>query len=252
MILIIAANAVRELVRSKLLYNLLIFAALLIAGSLFVAQLAVADFDRMVDIGLAAVEIVGAIMAVLIGVSIIAGEVERKTILPTLAKPISRTQFLLGRYLGLLVILAINEAVMSGLLALVVKSSGYDLAPAVPTAAVLVFIELALVAALAVVFSAFSTPALATAFSFAFFLIGHLLADVRAYGGRSKSSVAKALTAAAYRALPDLELFNLKSEAANRLPVPPCAVCHAALYGVCYAALLLALAVFIFRRRDLK
>src|SRR3954469_16050526 len=112
-ILAIAGNTVRELVRSKLLYNLLVFAVLLIGGSLFVAQLTVGDFARiMIDMGLVAIELVGALIAVLIGVSVVAGEVERRTIYATLAKPLSRTTFLMGRYAGVLVILAVNVVVM--------------------------------------------------------------------------------------------------------------------------------------------
>ena len=249
----IAGNTVRELVRSKLLYNLLLFAVLLIAGSLFVSELTIADFDRIIiDLGLVAIELVGALLAVLIGVSVVAGEVERRTIFPTLAKPISRASFLLGRYAGLLFVLVLNVLVMLGALALVLRLASFSLTPTAAAAAALIAIELAVLAAMAIFFASFTTPILAAAFSFSFFLIGHLLTDVRAYGTRTKSESTRLLTAAVYRALPDLELFNLKWHAANKLPVPAGLMTSAALYGLWYTAALLLLAIAVFNRRDLK
>ena len=250
---ILAWNTVRELVRSKLLYNLILFAVLLIGSSMFVAQLTIGQWDRIIlDQGLAALEVMGALMAILIGVNLVAGEIERKTIFPTLAKPISRGTFLLGRYLGLLFVLAVNVVVMLAVLALVLHLAGYSLSATAIEAGLLIGVELALLASVATVFSSFSTPILAAGFSLSFFLIGHLLGDLRAFGDRSKSVLAQRLTGAFYKLLPDLELLNLKTQAANELPVDPMFVAHSALYGLAYAALLLVVATIIFQRRDLK
>ena len=101
-------------------------------------------------------------------------------------------------------------------------------------------------------FSSFTTPILASAFSISLFLIGHLVGSLQAFAQRTKSGPARVVTLAAYRVLPDLELFNLKAQAANNLPVPPGATSSAALYGIAYAAIFLVLAVAIFSRRDLK
>ena len=250
---VLAWNTVRELVRSKLLYNLFLFAALLIASSMFVAQLTIGQWDRIIlDQGLAAIEVVGALVAVLIGVNLIAGEIERKTIFSTLAKPVSRGAFVAGRYLGLLAVLAVNVAVMLALLAVVLHLAGYGLSRTALEAGLLIGVELALMASVATLFSSFSTPILAAGFSIAFFLIGHLLGDLRAFGDRSKSGLARSLTNFFYRLLPDLELLNLKSLAASQLPVDPRFVLRSAAYGLAYAAVLLVLATLIFRRRDLK
>ena len=219
-VLVIAANTVRELVRSKLLYNLILFAALLIGSSMFVAQLTIGQWDRIIlDQGLAAIEMVGMLIAILIGVNLVAGEIEKKTIFPTLAKPVSRGTFLLGRYLGLLAVLAVNVAATLALLSLVLHLAGYSLSRAALYAGVLIGVELALLAAVAALFSSFSTPVLAAGFSIAFFLIGHLLGDLKAFGQRSDSTLARALSDFFYKLLPDLELLNLKTQAANHLPV---------------------------------
>jgi len=236
---VIGANTIRELVRNKLLYNLLFFAVLLICSSMFVAQLTIGQWDRVIlDMGLAAIELSGTLIAVLIGVGLVAGEIERKTVFPTLAKPVPRAGFLLGRYAGLLAMLAFNVLIMMVALATVLRAAEYNMSSTVMQAAFLIFL--------------FTTPVLASAFSLALFLIGHLLGDLKLFRERSHSGLAKTLTGIFYRTLPDLEMFNLKSQAANELAAPTGYTTAATLYGLAYAALLLLLATAVFGRRDLK
>lgn len=250
---VIAANTLRELIRNKVLYTLLFFAVLLIGSSMFVAQLTIGQWDRIIlDMGLAAIELSGTLIAVLIGVGLLAGEIQRKTVFPTLAKPVPRAGFLLGRYAGLLVMLAINVLIMMVALAGVLRAADYTVSATVVQAAFLIFLELALIAAAAMFFGSFTTPVLASAFSLALFLIGHLLGDLQMFRERSQSGLAKTLTGVFYRVLPDLELFNLKSHAANALPAPAGFTSTSTLYGISYAALLLLLAAGVFSRRDLK
>ncbi len=251
---VVAANTIRELVRNKLLYNLLFFAVLLIASSMFVAQLTIGQWDRIIlDMGLAAIELSGMLIAVLIGVGLVAGEIDRRTIFPTLAKPVPRAGFLLGRYAGLVLMLAVNVVIMMIALAVVLKAADYTLTSIVIQAALLIFVELALLAAAAMFFGSFTTPVLATAFSLCFFLIGHLLADLRLYREKvAHNTLARFLTGVIYKVLPDLELLNLKSQASNGLPLPPGLTSTATVYGVVYGAILLLLAIAVFSRRDLK
>ncbi|TMA30979.1 MAG: ABC transporter permease [Deltaproteobacteria bacterium] len=249
----IAANTVRELVRSKLLYNLLLFAALFIGGSLFVAQLTIGNWLRIIlDMGLGAIELAGTLLAVIIGVGVVAGEIQRKTILPTLAKPVPRWAFCLGRYAGLVLLLAANVGLMLGVLAAVLHLAGYSLSATAVWAAVLIAVELAVMAAVALLFASFSTPLLAGAYALALFLIGHLISDLQAFAARSKSAALASIARGFYMLLPDLEMLNLKSHAANELAVGGAFVWRAAAYGLCYAAVVLVLAILIFSRRDLN
>ena len=146
--LAIAGNTVRELVRGKLLYNLLLFTALFVAGSLLVAQLTVGNWVRIIlDMGLGAMEVAGALMAIVIGVGIVAGEIQRKTILPTLAKPLPRWTFCVGRYAGLVLLLAVNALAIVAVLRAVLWLAGYPLAITTAQAAALLCVEFALLAA---------------------------------------------------------------------------------------------------------
>jgi ABC-type transport system involved in multi-copper enzyme maturation permease subunit len=251
--LAIAGNTVRELVRGKLLYNLLLFTALFVAGSLLVAQLTVGNWVRIIlDMGLGALEVAGALLAIVIGVGIVAGEVQRKTILPTLAKPVPRWSFCLGRYAGLVLLLVVNATVIMLVLRLVLWLAGYGLGTTALQAALLLCVEFAVLASVAVLFASFSTPLLAGSYAFAFFFIGHLLPDLRTFAEKSHSGAARNLARAFYLLLPDLELLNLKSHASNELPVTASYVLHACGYGLAYGAVVLAMAIFIFSRRDLN
>ena len=251
--LVIAGNTVRELVRSKLLYNLLLFAALFVAGSLLVAQLTVGNWLRIIlDMGLGALELAGALMAIVIGVGLVAGEVQRKTILPTLAKPVPRWAFCLGRYAGLVLLLMVNAAVIGLLLRGVLWLAGYALSATALQAMVLLCVEFAVLAAVALLFASFSTPILAGSYAIALFLIGHLLPELRTFAEKSQSGAARALARGFYLLLPDLELLNLKSHASNQLPVAAGYVAHAAGYGIAYSIVVLAIAILVFSRRDLN
>ena len=252
-IVIIAGNTVRELIRSKLLYNLMLFAGLFVAGSLLVAQLTIGNWLRIiVDMGLSVLEVAGALMAIVIGVGIVAGEIQRKTILPTLAKPVPRWTFCAGRYAGLVALLAVNAGLILLLLRAVLWLAGYELGTTSLQAGILICVELAVLAAVALLFASFSTPILAASYAFSIFFIGHLLPDLKTFAEKSKSPMGAALARGFYLLLPDLELLNLKAQAANQLPVPGAYVWHAAGYGIAYAAVVLALAIFIFSRRDLN
>lgn len=251
--LIIAGNTVRELVRGKLLYNLLLFAAVFVFGSLLVAQLTVGNWQRIiVDMGLGALEIAGALMAIVIGVGIVGGEIQRKTILPTLAKAVPRWAFCVGRFAGLVLLLAVNAAVILLLLRGVLWITNYALSATVIEAVLLLCVEFALLAAVAILFASFTTPLLAGSYAFAVFFIGHLLPDLRAIADKMQSPSARTAARIAYFVLPDLSLLNLKSHASNQLPVAAAFVWRSAGYGLAYAALALAAGIVIFSRRDLN
>lgn len=251
-VLTLALHTIRELVRNKLLYLLVVFSVLLIAGSILLAQLTVGQWERIInDVGLATVQLAGALVSILVGVGLIAGEMDRRTVYVTLSKPVTRTAFVWGRYLGLCANLALLVAVMGAVLALVLLATGFPMNATSLYALVLIYVELCVLSAFAVVFSAFTTQTLGVIFSISIFIVGHLAGDL--------ASMAEKLTGGTRAAVqvigavvPNLDLMNLKTQAANQLPVAPGFVAYAAGYGLLYAVLAVALASFIFQRRDFK
>lgn len=113
-IIVIALNTFKEAVRNKVLYFLLIFAVLIIGFSTVISDLSIAEPERMIkDLGLASIDFFGFLIAVFVGVYLVYNELDRKTIYTIVSKPIDRTQFLLGKFFGLLFTIYLNIAIMT-------------------------------------------------------------------------------------------------------------------------------------------
>lgn len=249
----IAWNTVREAVRNRVLYVLLFFALVLIGTGLLLSVLSYVERDRILqDVGLAAIRLFGAAIAVFVGVGLIHKEVERRTIFTILSKPVSRAEFLVGKFAGLAATLWIQLLVMSAGFAAISLLAGAPLTVQHAQALLLVGIELGVLVAVATLFSSFTTPMLASLFSAGFYMIGHLSRDLRDLGARSDSAALERTTALLHRVLPDLESFNLSIEAVHALPVEPARFFWPLLYGALYAGAALALAAVVFQRRDFR
>jgi ABC-type transport system involved in multi-copper enzyme maturation permease subunit len=249
----IATNTVREAIRNKLLYILLFFAVGLILAGVFLSSLSYVESQRILqDIGLAAIRLFGVVIAIFVGVNLIYKEVDRRTVYTILSKPLSRVEFLLGKYLGLVMTIWMQAAVMIAAFLVVSWLTDAPLTSAHAAAFGLIGMELALVVALATLFSAFTTPMLASFFTAGLWFVGHLTRDLRDIGASSDLESVKNVTGALHRVLPDLEAFNLTVEAAHGLTVTASDVWLPVAYGLGYVAILLAGAVTLFERRDFR
>jgi ABC-type transport system involved in multi-copper enzyme maturation permease subunit len=264
--LAIAVNVFRESVRDKVLYNLVLFAILLIGASYLIGQLTAGQDVKIIkDLGLAATSIFGLFIAVFIGIGLVSKEVERRSIYSLLAKPIHRYQLVLGKYVGLVLTLAVNVTVMAAALYLVLMYISWGVAPevirvwdapaldpALLKAIALILVELMLITAIAVFFSTFSTPILSAALTFGFFVAGHFSGDLRNFQEVVDSPAAARLARAVYWVLPNLAQFDVKDHVVHGVPVPAGYLAAATGYGVLYITMLLAVSMFIFSRRDFK
>ena len=112
---VLAENTFREAVRDKLLYNLLMFAALMIASSIVLAKLHIGYDERIYrDVGLSAIAFFGVLIAIFVGINLVYREISLKTVYSLLAKPVRRWEFLVGKYLGLVALLTVEIAIMTG------------------------------------------------------------------------------------------------------------------------------------------
>jgi len=261
-VLAIARNTFRENIRDKVLYNLILFALLMILSSFVLGQLTLGYEDKViVDLGLSAISVFGTLIAIFIGIGLVYKELERRTVYVLLAKPVHRWEFILGKYLGLLFTLLVNVAIMTAGLGLTLAYHGAQpwqsyarLLPAV----YLIFLSLALTTAVALVFSTFSTPALSALFAFFLWVIGHFNSDLLRFAQWTRSAVAEAFFTVLYYVLPNIANFssvdsrNVIQSAAYYEPLGAGAVGWASLYAVLYCSVLLVGAATIFSRRDFK
>ncbi len=249
----IAINTLREAVRNRLLYTLLFFAVAMIGFSVLIASLSYVEGERIIqDMGLASIRLFSVGIAIFVGIGLIHGEVERRTIYTILSKPVTRSEFLLGKFWGLLVTVWIQLVLMSLAFAAVslLVGAGFHLGHA--AALFLVGVELMVIVAVATLFSSFTTPMLSALFTLGIYALGHLSRNLYFLGQQSDDESVQRAASLIYRVLPDLESFNLSLEAAHGLPISGGDVTLATLYGVAYSVVLLVLAAFIFHRRDLE
>jgi len=247
----IAGITFKEAKRDRILYLLFFFAAVAILASRVLAVLTVGDRVKIIkDVGLASISIFGVLMAVLIGTSLVYKEIDKKTIFTLLAKPLRRGEFILGKFLGLVLTIFVMTAGMSLIFLAIVYLHTFRIEWPMLVAIAYIFLELVLVTAVAILFSSFSTPILSSIFSLAFYLIGHLSWGLEALIKKMRPGAGRTAARALYTFLPDLENFNFRTEVVHGLPIPAGIYLASFLYGVCYTAFILGLAILVFRRRD--
>ena len=251
-ILSISLNTFRETLREKLLYNLLIFALLMIGSSILLSRLTLGDANRLIlDLGLASINLFGVIIAIFVGIGLVSKEIDKKTIYTIVSKPVPRYEFLLGKYLGLCITLLVNTAIMVAGLLVVLKIMDVPIELVLFKSLLLIFMELLVITAVALLFSTFTSSTLSAIFSLAVYVIGHLSADLKTFGAKL-DSVSRAIVNAIYYLMPNLERFNLKGHVIHRLDVGMADMTLILCYGFAYTTLLLVFAMLIFQRRDFQ
>jgi ABC-type transport system involved in multi-copper enzyme maturation permease subunit len=262
----IAVHVFKDSVRDKVLYAIVLFAVLLIGASLLLGQLTAGQEVKIIkDLGLAAISIFGLFAAIFIGIGLVSKEVERRSIYGLLVKPMSRAQFVLGKFLGLVLTLTVNVIVMT--VALYVVLGFYEwslpenmraaleapaLDPALLKATFLILAELVVVTAVALFFSTFAGPMVAAALTFGVVIVGNFNADLKNFEAVIDSPPMIWLAKVLYYALPNLAPFDVKMQVVHAQPVPLGYIGLSAAYAGLYVGILLLLATLIFSRRDFK
>jgi ABC-type transport system involved in multi-copper enzyme maturation permease subunit len=248
----IATNGFRETIRDRIFYFVGFFALLLAIALRLLPEISVGTHEKIfLDLGLGAMALLGAIVAIFVGTGLINKEIEKRTVLVLIPKPLSRAELILGKHLGLSAVLTVMLAIMTVIYLsfLSLSKITYPLG-AILASQLFLLVELALLIAVAMLFGAFASSILATLFSFGIYLMGHISSNLLKLGALSKNATVESITKAIYLVLPDLERLNLKNQAVYGLLPSSSELFSNASYGILYAALLLSIAILIFARRE--
>jgi Cu-processing system permease protein len=265
-IALVASAVYRESVRDRVPLTIVGFGVLLVAASYLISQLTAGqDLKIIKDLGLAAINLLGLFIAVFIGINLVAKEVERRSIYNLLSKPVTREQLLIGKYLGLVMTLAVNIAAMCAAFYAVLAYQHWTASealraswpapamdPMLMIAVALIFGELMIVTAVALFFSSFSSPLLAILLTFALWIAGHFNSDLRQFEQVVDSTPLAVLARGLYYSLPNLAPFNVKAEVVHGISISASHVLLTMAYAVVYIAIVMLGAVLVFRRRDFK
>ncbi len=251
----IAANTFREAVRDRVLYNLIAFALLMSGGAILVGQISL-DIERLVvvNLGLTAVSLFGVVIAIFIGIGLVAKEIDKRTLYTVLSRPVRRWEFILGKFFGLVGTLVVNAFLMAiGVFAALLYVSRHFARPDgwVLIALYFIILEFLIVTSLALLFSSFSTPLMSAIFAFSLFVIGSFAEDLRGFAAMAKGLPHWFAMAAAYL-IPNLSALNVISSVAHGEAVAGRLIFYNTMYALLYTAMAISGAVLIFERRNLK
>lgn len=250
-ILAVAQNTFREAVRDKVLYVLLFLAATTVLGSKALGWISIGQDIKIVkDISLAAVSIFGVLIAIFVGTNLVYKEIDKRTIYTIICRPMARYEFILGKYLGMAFLLAVVTAVMTLVTAAYVLTLGGSVDTTFFLAVVLIYWELLLITALAVLLSSLTSPILGAIIVFSAFIVGHATGILIDLPEHFEGTLTEKILAVVYYILPNLSNFNIRAEAANEVPVAPAYVIWAMVYGTIYTVMLLVLASLAFEDKD--
>ncbi len=265
-ILLVASGVFRDSIRERVAYGLVFFALMLMAASFLLAQITAGQDVKIIkDLGLAASSVIGLFIAVFFGIGLVTKEVDRRSIYSLLSKPVTRSQFIVGKYLGLASTLLINLTVMAVAFYLVLAyldattiNSAKEaweapaLDPQMLKAFALIGVELLVMTAVALFLSTFSSPFLSVALSIAVYIIGHFGDDLKNLDSLVESSLVANIGRAVYYVMPNLERLDVKSAVVHAVPVSAEHVLLATVSSSLYIGLLLVASTIVFSRRDLK
>ena len=282
-ILAIAANTLTELTRQKVFYVLLIFALVLIGSSVFMARFSFQqEFQIMKDISLGAMSIFSSLLAIVATARLIPQDVDDRTIYTILAKAVPRFEYLLGKLLGVLLLLAISVVLMSALFIVVLyvreqtvvsetlrqmsrapREQMDDALKAVRAAGLnidilagvaVIYLKACLLAALTLFVSTFATTNIFTVVVMVFvYFIGHLQSTAREYWLEQQTTgwLTRAFLALVALIFPDLQAFNLVDEIVAGVAIPLALLAKTALLGIFYTVIYTLAATFVFYGKEL-
>lgn len=250
-VLLLASNTLKELIRDRTLLGLLIFGLVVIAVSEAFGMISAGeDVKFVIDISLGAMLLFAVLISVMGGTGLVYREMERKTIYTIVSRPVRRWEFVVGKYVGLLVLLAVNVAAMGllflGYLSLMGGSIGLTLFQAI----LMTFLEVMVVTAVALLLSTLTSPMLGAIITFTLFLVGHGTGELKLLSEGASNQFLRLLFGGAYYVLPNLENFNIRAEAAHYVTVEWTRVGIAGLWAAAYSTLAVLMAIVVFERRN--
>lgn len=248
----VAANTFRETIRERVLYNLVFFAILMTLSGLLLARLSIRQDEKIIkDLGLAAMDVFGVAIAIFIGVGLVSKEIERRSLFPLLAKPLSREELVLGKALGLAWTLFVNVAAMTVGLYTTLMLTGRSFDPSLLKAVYGIYLSLVLVLALALLFSTVTSSAVASVCTLGVVIAGRF-SDVIRNMNEVTTSVPSGVREFLYWLLPNFRSLDFKTAVVYAQPVPLDLLGVVTLYAAAYAGVVLLLALAAIRNRDFQ
>jgi ABC-type transport system involved in multi-copper enzyme maturation permease subunit len=252
--IVLSKNVFQELVRDRILYIIGFYILVLAIGKRVITEFTSISADKIfLDFGISVIGAIGLIVVVFLGTGLVNKEIDKRTILVLIAKPISRSEFITSKYLGSCAVLALIIAIMTGIYMGFLQFGKISYSSTSLAIAILfLFFQLSLVNAVAITMGAFTNSLMAATLTFAIYLMGNISHEILKLGRLSHNLGMEHITQGLYLLLPDLSRLDLKNDAVYGLQAIPdlLTLITNASYGLLYSIMLLSIAIVIFLQRE--
>jgi len=257
----------KEGIRNRAIYGITLFALMLFGATALVATMIPREVGKVaVDMALSTISFSGLLIVLFVGINLMAKDLDKRTIYTVLARSVSRSQYIVGKFLGMVLLITVTMVVLS-LMAMaatvILKMTHAEFFTRfswslIVLSVFLTILMLILLSAVSFLFASFtSTSFITLVLTIITYIIGQSISGVKALVespsqivGFSVSPATLKLVQAAYYLFPNLSLFNIKLQAAHDLPVTTSYVVWTVLYGAVYICLSITLAALIFRKKE--
>ena len=262
---VIAYNTFLEAVRDRILYTLLIFAVLMILGSIIISSISAEQYNKITkDLGLTTISIIGILISIFLGMNVVYNEIDKKTVYNLFSKPVRRFEFVLGKYLGIsftLLVITIGMSIILFLLVYYVENRyrgliefhyGGQFYSEFVSAIYFTYLEFLIIIAISLVFSSFTTPIMTVMFVLLVFTIGRFSSDIKLFSEHLTHPSIGYITEAVYRIVPHLDQFNLRNEAVYGGEISLTMFLNLTGYAFLYCVSMIILSIAIFEKKEFK
>lgn len=248
----IAINTWKEFVRDRIFYINIIGALFILGFSYLLSSLTIVENRKiMLDFAFAAASLCGVASAIFLGVVAMAREIENRIIYTILSKPVSRTAYILGKYVGSAMVLFVIHIVFALTILGILFLSGEKVPDGFVSCIFLIFLENLLLLAVAFFFSSVTNSLLSTGITVSVFLIGRSTYGIQQIIQKDVGEGVKILLQGVYYVFPNLERFNLRDVVAYNKPFPEEMIWLGSLYCLLYVVLAISACGLVFQKRDL-
>ena len=259
----VAVITFKEGIRNRAVYGISLFALIMMAVNLLISDMIMQEVGKVsVDIALSSISFLGLLLVLFVGINLLAKDLDKRTIYMVLARPISRGEYIVGKFLGMVLLIVASMCILSlfavaSIFLVKMRYSGYFPRfswPMIFLSISFTTISLILLSALSFLFASFaSTSFISLILTIAAYIIGHSMSDVKALVEASQDNISPVtvkVVQAAYYIFPNLSLFDIKTQAAHDLAIPMSYIFLAVSYGLAYTCIVIIIASLIFRKRE--
>lgn len=247
----IAKNSYREIIRDKLLYGIFLMGMLVTASSFFAGSVSLEQNIRVTqNVAVAAIHLFSLFICVFVATNSMSKDLERRALYLLFPKPITRSSYVLGKYLGIILLLITSLAILGGFFAVGAFFLDKSLLPGLGIDLFYSFLEISFLTTLAILFASFTAPLNASLYTIALFIIGHSLGTMREIINHQGTALSQNLVAVCYYILPNLDKFDVRRAVLYNIYPEASAVLWSLEYWLIYSVIILFLAIKVMQKRE--